>query len=44
MRIIEVRDGFIKIETTEELTLSSFVEVKDEQKKYIAQIITIRFV
>ena len=38
MRIIEVRDGFIKIESTEDLALSSFVEIKDSVKSYIAQI------
>jgi len=38
MRIIEVRDGFIKIESTENLALSSFVEIKDSVKSYIAQI------
>ena len=38
MRIIEVRDGFIKIESAEDLALSSFVEIKDSVKSYIAQI------
>lgn len=38
MRIIEVRDGFVKIESAENLALSSFVEIKDSIKSYIAQI------
>ena len=38
MRIIEVRDGFIKLETSCDLALSSFLEVKDVDKTYIAQV------
>ena len=36
--IIEVRDGFIKLETSCDLALSSFLEVKDVDKTYIAQV------
>ncbi len=39
MRILEVRDGFIKLETSEKMTLSSFLEINDKGKKYIAQVI-----
>ena len=39
MRIIEVRDGFLKIETSKELALSSFLEIDSVDKKYIAQIV-----
>ena len=38
MRIIEVRDGFIKFETNCDLALSSFLEVKDIGITYIAQV------
>lgn len=39
MRIIEVRDGFIKIETEEKLELSSFLQINDAEKNYIAQVL-----
>ena len=39
MRITEVRDGFIKIESEQKLQLSSFLLISDEEKKYIAQVI-----
>lgn len=42
MRILEVRDGFIKLESNEKLTLSSFLEVVDRDKKYVAQVIQSR--
>lgn len=42
MRIIEVRDGFIKLETEEKLTLTSFLQVNDSGKSYIAQILQIK--
>lgn len=42
MRIIEVRDGFIKLETEEKLTLTSFLRVNDSEKSYIAQILQIK--
>ena len=38
MRIIEVRDGFIKIEATKNLSLSTFLEIVDNDRNYIAQI------
>lgn len=42
MRILEVRDGSIKLESDEKLALSSFLEVSDRGKKYIAQVIQSR--
>ena len=39
MRILEVRDGFIKFESENRFVLSSFVEVKDFEKSYIAQVV-----
>ncbi len=42
MRIIEVRDGFIKLETEEKLALTSFLQINDSEKSYIAQILQIK--
>ena len=42
MRIIEVRDGFIKLETTENLALSAFLQIDDVEKKYVAQIVQLK--
>lgn len=42
MKLLEVRDGFIKFETRNEISLSSFVQINDNDKKYIAQIVQIR--
>ncbi len=39
MKILEVRDSFIKLETSEKIALSSFYEINDKGKKYIAQAI-----
>lgn len=39
MRILEVRDGFIKIDSPKKLALSSFVQIKDSSKDYIAQVV-----
>ena len=39
MRIIEVRDGFIKFESNENKDLSSFIEIMDKDASYIAQIV-----
>ncbi len=39
MRILEVRDGFIKFETEEKVSLSSFLQINDTTKRYIAQVI-----
>ena len=39
MRILEVRDGFIKFESNENIALSSFVEVGGFAVSYIAQVI-----
>ena len=38
MKIIEVRDGFIKFEADNDIFLSSLVLAKDEEKGYIAQV------
>ncbi|MBE7711669.1 MAG: hypothetical protein E7Z92_05970 [Cyanobacteria bacterium SIG31] len=42
MRILEVRDGFIKLESNEKIHLSSFLEIKDRGESYIAQTIQSR--
>lgn len=42
MKILEVRDGFIKFEADENISLSSFVQVSGLEKNYIAQIIQIK--
>lgn len=39
MRILEVRDGFIKFETEGKISLSSFLQINDTAKRYIAQVI-----
>ena len=39
MKIVEVRDGFIKIESDKKLEVSSFIEIKGLEKRYIAQVI-----
>ena len=38
MRIIEARDGFIKIDAEKKLAVSSFLEVNCFNKRYIAQV------
>lgn len=39
MKILEARDGFIKIESNEKLSLSSFIRIDDSDKTYIAQVV-----
>lgn len=39
MRILEVRDGFLKIEAQKNIQLSSFLQINDLNKSYIAQVI-----
>ena len=39
MQIVEVREGYIKFETSDALPVSSFVEVADNGKKYVAQVL-----
>lgn len=39
MKILEVRDGFVKIESEKKIEISSFLELKGLAKKYIAQVI-----
>lgn len=39
MRILEAREGFIKIETEKEVMLSSFLKICDTDKSYVAQVI-----
>ena len=42
MRILEVRDNYIKFEALKEVKLSSFIKACDNLKTYIAQIIQIK--
>ena len=42
MKIIEVRDGFIKFEADQSIYLSSFIQVSGTEKGYIAQVNQIR--
>lgn len=42
MRLIEVRDGFIKFESDNELFLSDFLHLKDSKKEYIAQVVQVK--
>lgn len=39
MKILEVRDGFVKIESEKKVEISSFLELKGLEKRYIAQVI-----
>lgn len=39
MRILDVRDGFIKFETEGKISLSSFLQINDTAKRYIVQVI-----
>ena len=38
MKILEVRDGFIKFEADKSITLSSFIKIDGTEKSYIAQV------
>ena len=42
MKLLEVRDGFIKVELSKEVSLSSFLLIEDALKSYIAQISQIK--
>ena len=42
MRILEVRDGFIKFESLESVSLSAFIKVIDVEKQYLAQIVQVK--
>lgn len=42
MRILEVRDGFVKIETEKKLAIASFLLIDDSLKSYIAQVLQIK--
>ncbi len=42
MKIVEVRDGFVKLESQKKIEISSFLELKGLEKKYIAQVIRIK--
>lgn len=42
MKILEVRDGFIKFEADKNIYLSSFVQISGIEKKYIAQVIQLK--
>ena len=41
MRILEARDSFIKVESNDNLPLSSFLQIDDIDNRYIAQVIQI---
>lgn len=38
MKITEVRDGFIKFEADEKIYLSAFIQIRDYEKDYVAQV------
>ena len=42
MRILEVRDGFVKFEADETICLSSFIQIDGIEKNYIAQVIQLK--
>ena len=42
MKILEVRDGFVKIEAEKSIALSSFIQINDTANSYIAQILQIK--
>ena len=42
MRLLEVRDGFIKFEADENIHLASFVKVLSAEKTYVAQVIQLK--
>ena len=42
MKILEVRDSFIKYETSDCVALSSFIQIKGIEKCYIAQIVQVK--
>ena len=42
MRVIEVRDGFVKFESEGDIKLSSFIQIDGIEKKYIAQVIQLK--
>lgn len=39
MKILEARDGFVKIEADNKIEISSFLEIKGAEKRFIAQVI-----
>lgn len=42
MKIIEARDGFIKIESTEKVDISDFLQIKSSEKTYVAQVVRVK--
>ena len=42
MRILEVRDGFLKFEADKSIYLSSFIQIDGLEKSYIAQVIQLK--
>lgn len=42
MRILEVRDGFVKLEAKKNIALSSFIQINDTANSYIAQILQVK--
>ena len=41
MKIIEIKDSFIKLESEERFPLTSFLKIEDEFKTYIAQVVKV---
>lgn len=42
MKILEVREGFIKFESDSQISLSSFIQVSGETKCYVAQVVQVK--
>ena len=42
MNILEVREGFIKFEVSKKVSLSSFIQINDALKSYIAQVVLVK--
>ena len=42
MRILEVRDGFVKFEAEKNIALSSFIQINDTANSYIAQVLQVK--
>jgi len=42
MKILEVREGFIKFESGKQISLSSFIQVNGVEKRYIAQVVQVK--
>lgn len=42
MKILEVRDGFIKFESEKQISLTSFIQVNGTEKRYVAQVVQVK--